>query len=299
MREIKKRVSWGIYLILFLVIYLFPLDCLASEKTVKQQYMDRIKEEEKKQESNREKVEDGISEYIDENTDSESDEQSGGVAFDYGSEEFNMAKAYQVNQLDALLLTAYREKGSFEACITNEVRWKVPYSMENGQCGIATFGKENGSFVWFGESIGDKMEEIPENDDVIAANVQKVISNDIITKIQYTYSELYNMVLVYVKTKKEEYVVPYSENPNAIQSGNNKERIVNGKIYKVAEFIKLMEKIFDEAGMIENGDLSEGLPYRESVLLKTKTLVTIVCIGFIIVWGLWRRGPWSRRITKE
>lgn len=197
-------------------------------------------------------------------------------------EDYNFAKSYRVQLMNNFFITDYWETGNITDCISDTVQWKVPYVRKNGDCGIATFAEQDDSFAWIGESQGSIREEIPQSEKVIAKKIENdnSLTEDINT-VQYIYSQMYQLVIIYITTDSQEYMIPYAEFPSQLESTDGQHTIVNGKIYELHNFMKEMNEIFDESYLKEHPDESMGLPYRQTS--KVSFSVLGICIVSVLV----------------
>ena len=227
-------------------------------------------------------VEDCLENFVEEEEKSTQDRKElSDMDIDTGEENYDIARAYRVNLLDHLVITNYQEGHEFASAITETVQWKVPYSREDGMCGVATLIEDNGNFEWIGESVGETMVEIPiSRDEVTNTLAQNLSSKEEIEDIIYTYSQFYNMVIVYIRTSKKEYAIPFAEFPDKFISGSDK--IINGTVYEMEKFMKIMNKLFDEESLQSDSGIGMGLPYRKKSFAD---LFVALFVGALFILG--------------
>ena len=127
--------------------------------------------------------------------------------------------------------------------------------------------------------------------------VDTVGKNEKISRVLYAYSDMYHLNMVYAKTDKNEYLIPYFEESRQIDSSDKQTRIENGRIYTAENFMKRMNAIYDEEALRSNPDANTGVPKREtagvldhsSKLLITVTMLCTVSLGSIFVFVRRRR----------
>ena len=98
--------------------------------------------------------------------------------------------------------------------------------------------------------------------------------------IKFLNNILYALDMVYIKCNNASYIIPYPENPEALNADAGKYKIETGKCYRVDKFIKIMNSMFDESS-VKNSDSntvgSIALPYR-----KSYTLLYVIAAGILI-----------------
>ncbi len=231
--------------------------------------------------SERNKIEKEINNHNRNNSDTK---QSKMILFENDKENnvYDIKKAYCVKLLKDFWLTSYFEGEKLDNNISQDIQWKVPYQRSNGENGLATFAKENENYVWLGESLGEQQEQIPPSNEIIAQIVVKEgIKPENILKIELLYSQMYKLTLVNIKTKEKGYIIPYAEFPESLQSTDQKYQIINGEIYEIQDFMKEMNKIFDEQYLQLHPDQSSGLHYRQNNVRWISLTIEIIMIIFI------------------
>ena len=192
-----------------------------------------------------------------------------------GKSSVSLQEAYRVKLLKNFWLTEYLEGGDLADHVSGKVQWKVPYQRDNGEKGIMTFVSRGDSYVWLGESSGEQQEQIPAPKKEVARIIAKagIASGDIV-KAEYYYSQMYSLVLVDIKTNAGEFVIPYAEFPEKLQSTDQRQQITNGQVYKISDFMKEMNLIFDEKYLRDHPEEVIGMNYRRDTSLKW---IFIIC----------------------
>ncbi len=203
-------------------------------------------------------IKEAITEYVEGmKGDKERTESDDGIRED----DYKTSKAYKVNLLDNFMITNYYKNNGLQKSILKTVQWKVPLERMSGEKGVATFLKEEQGYKWIGESEGLNSYIEPESrQEIIKKFDQERIGQ--IQTMKYLYSSMYQFVLVLVQTNDSKYVVPYAEHPDKLVSMNGKYAVESGKIYKLSEFMSIMNHIFDEGYLIKHPNESAGLVYR-------------------------------------
>ena len=96
--------------------------------------------------------------------------------------------------------------------------------------------------------------------------------------------------MVYIKCNNTSYIIPYPENPEALNADAGKYKIETGKCYRVDKFIKIMNTMFDESS-VKNSDPnavgSIALPYRKSYTLLY-VIASGILVGIIVLIAVFR-----------
>lgn len=192
-----------------------------------------------------------------------------------GKSSVSLQEAYRVKLLKNFWLTEYLEGGDLADHVSGKVQWKVPYQRDNGEKGIMTFVSRGDSYVWLGESSGEQQEQIPAPKKEVARIIAKagIASGDIV-KAEYYYSQMYSLVLVDIKTNAGEFIIPYAEFPEKMKSTDQRQQITNGQVYKIFDFMKEMNLIFDEKYLQDHPEEVIGMNYRRDMSLKW---IFIIC----------------------
>ena len=224
-------------------------------------------------------------------------DNAGGKELQNPDTSYDMNHTILTNLTTSFLISEYEKSGSFEKCITNDTRYLVPYETDQGG-GIATLAEENGTMECVLESEGGKRENIPEAREALARKIfNKAGKNEKISRVLYAYSDMYHLNMVYAKTDKNEYLIPYFEESRQIDSSDKQTRIENGRIYTAENFMKRMNAIYDEEAFKSNPDANTGVPKRETAGVvdhssKLLIIVTMLCtasLGSIFVFVRRRR----------
>lgn len=187
----------------------------------------------------------------------------------------SLQEAYRVQLLKNFWLTGYLEGGELADHVSGKIQWKVPYQQHNGEAGIMTFALREHAYVWLGESSGEKQEQIPAPKKEAARIIAKAgITSEDIAKAEYYYSQMYSLVLIDIKTKDGEFVIPYAEFPEKMKSIDQRQQITNGEVYKISDFMKEMNQIFDEEYLQDHPEEVTGMYYRRDTTLKW---IFIIC----------------------
>ena len=187
----------------------------------------------------------------------------------------SLQEAYRVQLLKNFWLTGYLEGGELADHVSGKVQWKVPYQQHNGEAGIMTFALREHAYVRLGESSGEKQEQIPAPKKEAARIIAKAgITSEDIAKAEYYYSQMYSLVLIDIKTKDGEFVIPYAEFPEKMKSIDQRQQITNGQVYKISDFMKEMNQIFDEEYLQNHPEEVTGMYYRRDTTLKW---IFIIC----------------------
>ena len=196
----------------------------------------------------------------------------------------SLQEAYRVKLLKNFWLTEYLEGGDLADHVSGKVQWKVPYQRDNGETGIMTFGLQGDRYVRLGESSGEKQEQIPAPKKEAARIIAKAgITSEDIAKAEYYYSQMYSLVLIDIKTKDGEFVIPYAEFPEKMKSIDQREQITNGEVYKISDFMKEMNQIFDEEYLQDHPEEVTGMNYRRDTMAKKKWVIVGI-FGVIVLF---------------
>ena len=121
---------------------------------------------------------------------------------------------------------------------------------------------------------------MPKEDEIISILTKNLNKNTKIKDITFLNNILYALDMVYIKCNNASYIIPYPENPEALNADAGKYKIETGKCYRVDKFIKIMNSMFDESS-VKNSDSntvgSIALPYR-----KSYTLLYVIAAGILI-----------------
>ena len=196
----------------------------------------------------------------------------------------SLQKAYRVNLLENFWLTEYLKGEDLSDHVSGKVQWKVPYQQDNGEAGIMTFALQGDSYVRLGESSGEKQEQIPAPKKEAARIIAKAgITSEDIVKAEYYYSQMYSLVLIDIKTKDGEFVIPYAEFPEKMKSADQGEQIINGQVYKISDFMKEMNQIFDEEYLQDHPEEATGMYYRRDTMAKKKWVIAGI-FGIVVLF---------------
>lgn len=199
----------------------------------------------------------------------------------------SLQEAYRVNLLENFWLTEYLEGGDLADHVSGKVQWKVPYQRDNGEAGIMTFALQGDRYVRLGESSGEKQEQIPAPKKEAARIIAKAgITSEDIVKAEYYYSQMYSLVLIDIKTKDGEFVIPYAEFSEKMKSIDQRQQITNGEVYKISDFMKEMNQIFDEEYLQDHPQEVIGMNYRRDTMAKKKWVIVgifgVVVLFFVV-----------------
>lgn len=196
----------------------------------------------------------------------------------------SLQEAYRVNLLENFWLTEYLEGGDLADHVSGKVQWKVPYQRDNGEAGIMTFALQGDRYVRLGESSGEKQEQIPAPKKEAARIIAKAgITSEDIVKAEYYYSQMYSLVLIDIKTKDGEFVIPYAEFSEKMKSIDQRQQITNGEVYKISDFMKEMNQIFDEKYLQDHPEEVIGMNYRRDTMAKKKWVIAGI-FGIIVLF---------------
>lgn len=195
-----------------------------------------------------------------------------------------LKEAYRVNLLENFWLTEYLKGGDLADHVSGKVQWKVPYQQDSGGKGIMTFALQGDSYVRLGESSGEKQEQMPVPKKKVAQIIVKAgITSEDIVKAEYYYSQMYSLVLIDIKTKDGEFVIPYAEFPEKMKSTDQREQITNGEVYKISDFMKEMNQIFDEEYLQDHPQEVVGMNYRRDMMAKKKWIIAGI-FGIVVLF---------------
>lgn len=328
--DMNRRCFWRFLCLACGVILCFTLDTDMNHTSAQEvrslsteeQYLEQAEQMKQEQEENRKEVIDGIHKYgattlseMEEASDKQEKKRTSGEAdiedIIKEKERFDMDQAYQVNRLKLFMITEYQKSG-FESCITEELLWKVPFNTASGGRGLALFARgrdeENGKFEFCGEYVGSASSldgAIPPSTEVIAGKFGEAVTGEKIQKIQYTYSDMYEMTLIYIVTEKQEYIIPYAESAEMYQAINKWSGLHNGTVYTMSKFMREMNRLFDEKSQLEgDGDLIGGrMPIREGIYVEPwmAALAGGVAVGICIICMYLRKKffPRKKRVNQN
>ncbi len=169
---------------------------------------------------------------------------------------YDIEKAYKTYTIEELIITKYKETSDFKTLVTEDLRFKIP---AEGKLAIIT-NRENEGYKVIGKVHSDDMPDYKS----ITEEIFKNINEEIITVIN-AESFLYNMNIIYVETKENEYAAPFFDE---LLSDSYGDRLVNGTIYSVAEFMDRMDQIYDEENFAKQAYDENGEPLCGGVPLK-------------------------------
>lgn len=196
----------------------------------------------------------------------------------------SLQKAYRVKLLENFWLTEYLKGSDLADHVSGKVQWKVPYQRDNGEKGIMTFALQGDSYVRLGESSGEKQEQTPAPKKEAARIIAKAgITSEDIAKAEYYYSQMYSLVLIDIKTKDGEFVIPYAELPEKMKSTDQRQQITNGQVYKISDFMKEMNQIFDEEYLQDHPQEVIGMNYRRDTMAKKKWVIAGI-FGIVVLF---------------
>lgn len=242
-------------------------------------------------------IEDTVSSVIDAEKNESIDEEEVyiGVENDEGEDEFDIAKvdlstSYVEYILNDFLITEYYENKSFADVISGTYRIKVPYVTETGEDAILVLSEQDSSLALVEERIlGEEGLGYVSPEDITEI-INEEVPGTVVEDVKYTYSERYYMTVVYVKTDKGEYVIPYAKTGQL--------NVDNGKAYTVNKFFKKLNTLFDEdqlKGSKENG----GLPYRENNVGYYMILMVVSMGGILVCVTMLRKKKLINKDIKQ
>lgn len=200
-----------------------------------------------------------------------------------GREEYQYSKAYTLSSTEYFLISEYyKQNKNFDKIILSSYGWQVPYKTANDEHGVASLAPKANSFEWVSETDNDQRKAIwpPKEDEIISILTKNLNKNTKIKDITFLNNILYALDMVYIKCNNTSYIIPYPENPEALNADAGKYKIETGKCYRVDKFIKIMNTMFDESS-VKNSDPnavgSIALPYR-----KSYTLLYVIAAGILI-----------------
>ena len=192
---------------------------------------------------------------------------------------YEVKASYEEYSLSNLPITDYYANGnSFEKLISNEYKIKVPYTTEDGARGVIKYGvNEIGELELQGQTLIGNTEHLYISPERVNNTINEKIKENV-EKIIYTYSDRYNMTIVYVKTEDGEYVIPYTQ--------ERLENIDNDTVYTVENFFENLNTIFDENSLISAGMENGGVLYRRKCIEKDllKIFLAIVSCIISLIW---------------
>lgn len=287
--ELYKNMKWMMVIVFIIGMLFFGDNTLAAEKQEQQaerffRQTDSLEEKEKAQ------IRKVLNKYLDSQEQSDKDDSKMLVGESVaGQEKYNYDKAYSVIGVDLFLITEFQKKGDFSKLLTGKRQWKVPYQAENGEKGLVTLEEKDGSWEWISETSDDTLEKIPPEKEKIASLIgEQINKNETILDITYAYSILYNMTMIYVEGKKQDYIIPYAEVPEQLNREAGKKGIVNGRVYTDENFITVMNRMFDEEKMKENSNQNGGIPYRQQEDISIKVIIAVVVLFMVSGYLLMR-----------
>lgn len=205
-----------------------------------------------------------------------------------GKEQYDYSKAFRVQLIDDLMITAYKKKGkNIDKLFGDTYEWYVPYTTKSGRAGITMLQKVNGKYQWMSESDDGEIGQTVLDKDKVASVVAKVISaKNTIKDIRLLRNELYYLNMIYVKCAKESYMIPFADAPDVFNAKAGKKGLVNGKVYTTKEFMSLMNTMFDEQLLLNADPDTSGnaLPYRQkSSKYMGFVILFLICGGAAII----------------
>lgn len=97
-----------------------------------------------------------------------------------GKEQYDYSKAFRVQLVDDLMITAYKKKGkNIDKLFGDTYEWYVPYTTKSGRAGITMLQKVNGKYQWMSESDDGEIGQTVLNKDKVASVVTKVTAQRI------------------------------------------------------------------------------------------------------------------------
>lgn len=216
-------------------------------------------------------VEETIEEKVDESVQVGDDE----AVFD--AADVDLSGAYYEYSLIAHPVSTFAEDGSFLDLISDDYLIKVPYVTEAGENAIMVYAEIDGELTLVEEKILGIDEVGFVHTDKVTEIIREDIPGTIVEDVKYTYSNKYYMTIIYVRTDKGEYLIPYAKKGEV--------KLTNGKAYTVDKFFKVMNKTFDEDQTIDSEENGGGLPYRKNnvVIYMVSALVSLVLMGACLV----------------
>lgn len=205
-----------------------------------------------------------------------------------GKEQYDYSKAFRVQLVDDLMITAYKKKGkNIDKLFGDTYEWYVPYTTKSGRAGITMLQKVNGKYQWMSESDDGEIGQTVLDKDKVASVVAKVISaKNTIKDIRLLRNDLYYLNMIYVKCAKESYMIPFADAPDVFNAEAGKKGLVNGKVYTTKEFMSLMNTMFDEQLLLNADPDTSGnaLPYRQkSSKYMGFVILFLICGGAAII----------------
>ena len=164
--------------------------------------------------------------------------------------DYDTEMAYKIYILKDLMITEYKNNPNFNDLIDyDNSRIQVPAKGK-----LVTLMEKDGVYQVIGSKFTDDFLDFK----VLKADMISCINEEIVN-IVHTYSFLYYMDIIYVKTAENEYVVPYFDDQINYGFGD---RLISGTVYSVPEFMDRMDQTFDEEYLINHGDENIGIPIK-------------------------------------
>lgn len=199
---------------------------------------------------------------------------------DLSIKDYDLEHAYQVYLLDTLLLSEYSKNQSFSDAITDVCQWKVLITTEEGEDGVVVFNEVDGKLEFSSEIVGNVINHTLWDIEKITELFCSEFGDEAIDNVVYTYSELYNATFIYVTTDKDEYIIPFTNNEDALG-------LVNGKVYTTDKWFNIMNRRFDEETIAGSKETFGGMSFRENTSDNTvewrKTVVSYIFSIFAII----------------
>ncbi|WP_094549892.1 hypothetical protein [Petroclostridium xylanilyticum] len=185
----------------------------------------------------------------------------------------------------------YYSSNNFEKLISsNNAVWEVPVLSEAGEV-ISTIraSKFNGKWVTSeGHSMPLELIEFYSNPE----NIQTILTENNIKnpsmvkhiRIRELYTDFY-----YIKDGKDEYVVPFANEPERL-------KITNFKLYKLADFIDILSPIYIDPNNVDNEKVNENKKFGGLSDSHTDYslyfIISIAIIGILLIALLLYKRKW-------
>ena len=121
-----------------------------------------------------------------------------------------------------------------------------------------------------------------ECEEALSSNSKKQIRNEAQPSGEKSKTVAYG-VLVDIKTNAGEFIIPYAEFPEKLQATDQRQQITNGQVYKISDFMKEMNLIFDEKYLQDHPEEVIGMNYRRDTMAKKKWVIAGI-FGIVVLF---------------
>ena len=170
---------------------------------------------------------------------------------------YDLDAAIKVYHFPTLIVTGYKETGSFTKMVEDRYQWKIPIKNSKGEAGYITVGEKDGVLTYFGTDIGANC----ENEFITEEQIGKILKSNTLSDkpiISLTIAQSFDhhVTFVIADDGSQEFVITVPTNPESSP-------VRRKCLYKAEEVVQIFDEIYDEQRALENPYANGGIPLRD------------------------------------